>query len=95
MWWIIGILIFILIGVIAAVLALIIRTYSQKTATGKEDLTGRTAIVKETLQPAGVVLVEGELWDAVSRAGTIEADQEVTILEVKSLTLIVTNKTKE
>jgi membrane-bound ClpP family serine protease len=94
-WWLTGILIFAIIGLIAVVISLIIRTYSRKTATGKEDLKGRTATVIETLKPQGVVAVEGELWNAKSKSGNIEAGQDVIISEVKGLTLWVSNKTKE
>jgi membrane-bound ClpP family serine protease len=92
-WWLLGILIFAVIGLLAAVIALILRTYSRQAATGKEDLKGRSATVVETLKPAGVVSVEGELWNAVSESGVIAAGQEVIILKVKGLTLSVSNKT--
>lgn len=94
-WWLTGIFIFAVVIFIAIVIALIIRTYSRQPATGKEDLKGRTAIVVETLKPQGVVSVEGELWNSISKSGIIEAGQEVIILEVKGLTLKVSNKTKE
>jgi membrane-bound serine protease (ClpP class) len=94
-WWFTGILIFVIIAVIIIVIALIIRTYSKQAATGREDLKGRIAVVRETLDPEGVVAVEGELWNAVSKSGRIEAGQEVVILAIKGLTLSVTNKTKE
>jgi membrane-bound serine protease (ClpP class) len=88
-WWALGVLIFGLIALISAVIALILRTYSRKVATGKEDLKGSTAIVKETIDPEGVVFVDGGLWNAVSLSGKIEAGQEVTITEVNGLTLTV------
>jgi membrane-bound ClpP family serine protease len=91
-WWFTGILIFVAIGLISLVIALIVRTYRHRAATGKEDLKGRVAIVKD---PQGVVFVEGEFWNAVSQSGIIEVDQEVVISEVKGLTLSVNNKTKE
>jgi membrane-bound serine protease (ClpP class) len=94
-WWTTGILIFIVIGFIAIVISLIIRTYSQKTATGRENLKGQVATVVETLNPNGVVSIEGELWNAVSKSGLIAAGQEVIISEVKGLILSVINKTKE
>jgi membrane-bound serine protease (ClpP class) len=94
-WWFTGILIFVAIGLISLVIALIVRTYRHRATTGKEDLKGRVAIVKETLNPQGVVFVEGEFWNAVSQSGIIEVDQEVVISEVKGLTLSVNNKTKE
>jgi membrane-bound serine protease (ClpP class) len=88
-WWLVGILIFAAIGLIALVIALIVRTYSRPAATGKENLKGRTAIVKERLDPEGVISVEGELWNAVTQSGPIEAGQEVIITEVKDLILTV------
>jgi membrane-bound serine protease (ClpP class) len=94
-WWVTGIMIFVVIAALAVVISLIIRTYSQKTATGKENLIGQIALVKERLNPEGVVAVEGELWDAVSQSGSMEAGQEVIILAVKGLTLLVEKNTKE
>jgi membrane-bound ClpP family serine protease len=94
-WWTTGIVIFIIIGFIAIVISLIVRTYSRKTATGRENLKGQDAVVVETLNPNGVVSVEGELWKAVSNSGLIESGQEVIISEVKGLILSVKNKTKE
>lgn len=88
-WWTTGILIFLVIGLIAVVISLIIRTYSRKTATGRENLKGQAAVVVETLNPNGVVSVEGELWNAESKSGTIPAGQEVIISEVKGLILSV------
>ena len=92
-WWLTGILILAVIGLIATVTALIIRTYSRQAATGKENLKGREAVVVETLKPQGTVAVEGELWNAESESGTIEVGQEVIILKVKGLTLSVSKKT--
>ncbi len=94
-WLLTGVLIFISIGLIAVVIALVLRTYSQKTTTGKEDLKGRNAVVRETLNPRGVVFIEGELWNALSLSGIIEAGQEVIVSEVKGLTLTVKIKIKE
>lgn len=94
-WWGTGIIIFAAIVLIVVVIVLIVRTYRRQAATGKEDLKGRVAIVTQTLEPRGVVAVEGELWNAVSKSGVIEVGQEVLISEVKGLTLSVTNKTKE
>lgn len=94
-WWTTGLLIFVIVGLIVVVISLIIRTYSRKTTTGRENLKGQAAVVVETLNPNGVVSVEGELWNAVSKSGLIAAGQEVIISEVKGLILSVKNKTKE
>jgi membrane-bound serine protease (ClpP class) len=92
-WWAFGVLLFAAIATISIVLALILRTYSRKVATGKEDLKGSIAVVREKLDPEGVVFVDGGLWNAVSQSGKIEAGQEVIIIEVNGLTLTVKNKT--
>jgi membrane-bound serine protease (ClpP class) len=60
--------------------------------TGKEDLMGKTAIVKEALRPEGTVFYDGELWNAVSKSGHIEPGEEVIIENVNKLTLTVAKK---
>ncbi len=73
----------------------IIDTHHRQATTGKEDLKGKTAVVRETLDPEGTVIYEGELWTAVSNSGRIEPGEEVTITKVKGLKLLVMKKVKE
>jgi membrane-bound ClpP family serine protease len=55
-------------------------------------MLGRTAIVKELLNPEGTVLFEGELWTAKSISGNIQPEEEVIIIKVDKLLLTVRKK---
>ena len=70
----------------------VLRTYRNQVAAGREELIGRTAVVKIALAPKGVVLVEGERWAAVIDMGRAEPEEEVTITKVDGLKLMVTKK---
>lgn len=59
------------------------------SATGREALVGALARVREPLDPEGLVLVEGELWQARSRAGAIPAGATVKVVAVEGLSLVV------
>ena len=67
-----------------------IRAHRRKVSAGREDLIGKTAEVKTALNPKGTVLIEGELWMAVSGDGQAEPGDEVVITKVDRLTVWVT-----
>ena len=67
-----------------------IRAHRRQVSAGKEDLIGKTAEVKTALNPKGTVLIEGELWMAVSEDGPAEPGDEVAIIKVDRLTVWVT-----
>jgi membrane-bound serine protease (ClpP class) len=69
-----------------------VRAHQKKVAAGKEELVGRTATVEITLEPKGVVLVEGERWTAIVDKGPVEPEEEVIITKVDGLKLLVTRK---
>jgi membrane-bound ClpP family serine protease len=69
-----------------------LRTYRKQVAAGREDLIGKTALVKTTLAPNGLVLVEGERWSAVIDEGRAEPEEEVIVTRVDGLKLTVTRK---
>lgn len=58
-------------------------------------MVGKTAITKTSLNPKGTVLIEGELWYAISINGEIKAGEEVVVKKVKGLNLWVTKNNKE
>jgi len=87
-----GIIAIILIGIAAFLAVAIIwgiRAHRRQVSAGKEDLVGRTAVVMVTLEPKGVVFVEGERWTAISEKGRAEPEEEVTITKVDGLKLWV------
>jgi membrane-bound serine protease (ClpP class) len=92
--WLLALLI-IFAGLIVLVIILVVRTYRRQATTGKEGLRGKIAVVKEPLDPEGLVFYQGDLWTALSNSGRIESGEEVIITEVKGLKLLVMKKAKE
>ena len=70
-------------------IVLVIRAHRRRVSAGREDLIGKTAEVKTALNPKGTVLIEGELWMAVSEDGQAEPGDEVVITKVDRLTVWV------
>lgn len=94
-WWLIAVVIIIVAGFVAFAVFKIVKTYHRQAATGREELRGKTAVVREALNPAGRVFFQGELWTAVSDSGTIQPGEEVVITGIDGLKLTVTKKAKE
>ena len=65
--------------------------YDANVKTGVEQLIGQTAVVREDLNPDGLVLIRGELWWARvrDRKGTIPVGSTVRVESGKGLTLVV------
>jgi membrane-bound serine protease (ClpP class) len=92
--WLLALLIIILVVFSCFVVLWVVRAHQKKVAAGQEELIGKTAVVAVTLNPKGVVLVEGERWNAVVDKGQVEPEEEVVITKVDGLRLIVTKKEK-
>ena len=90
-WFIISVAVLIG-GFLAFAITRVIAIHHHQAYTGKEDLTGKTAVVKEALAPEGMVFFKGELWTAISEEGRIEPGEEITICKVDGLKLYVTKK---
>ncbi len=67
----------------------ILKNLKRKPFSGKEGLIGKIATVKKDLTPKGFVLLQGELWKAISESDIIPAGNEVIVTDVKGLTLKV------
>jgi len=88
-------IVIIVIGIIAFLAFAIIygiRAHRQQVSAGREELIGKTALVKIALAPKGVVFIEGERWTAISDEGRVEPEEEVIITKVDGLKLRVTKK---
>ena len=77
------------------VVGAIIRGQRRRKITGAEGMMGRTAIAKTPLDPSGTVMVQGELWTAVSEGGRVSPGEEVVISKVDELKLRVVKKSEE
>jgi membrane-bound serine protease (ClpP class) len=93
--WPIILLIILVAGSIAFIIWRIMVIYRRQATTGKEDLVGKTAEVRETLDPEGTIFYQGEFWAAISNSGKIESGEEVIISRVNGLRLTVLKKAKE
>jgi len=66
-----------------------IRAQRAKPVTGVSGLIGETGIALGTLDPAGMIQVQGELWSAESIGGTVQEGGKVRVKEMKGLKLFV------
>jgi len=82
--------------IISASFAFIIQralfAHRRQARTGREELIGKTVMVKVALDPEGTVFYKGERWTAILDNGRVEPGEEVTIVKTDGLTLYVTRK---
>ena len=93
--WLIATVVILVAAFFAFVIQRVIRVHRRQASTGKEELVGKTAVVKVALEPEGMVLFKGELWTAVSEKGRVKPGEEVIITRVDGLKLYVTKKEKK
>ncbi len=79
-------------GVLAFIISRVVAVHRRQAYTGWEELIGKTALVKATLEPEGMVLFRGERWTAIAEEGSVEPGEEVIINRVDSLKLYVSKK---
>jgi len=90
--WLIAVIAICVAGFLVFVIQRVVQAHRHQAAAGREELVGRTAEVEITLEPKGVVFVEGERWTAISEKGRVEPGEEVIITKVDGLKLYVTKK---
>jgi membrane-bound serine protease (ClpP class) len=90
--WLIATIVIIVVAFFAFVIQRVIRVHRRQAYTGREELIGKTAIVKVALEPEGMVLFKGERWTAISEKGRVKPGEEVIITKVEGLKLYVTKK---
>ena len=82
------------VAFIAFVIYAIVKGQQRKLSVGLEEMIGKEAVVRTTLNPKGTVLAEGELWTAIAEDSTIDAGEEVIITRTEGLRLWVTRKSR-
>jgi membrane-bound serine protease (ClpP class) len=92
--WLIATVVILVAASVAFVVHRVIRAHRRQAYTGREELVGKTAVVRATLDPEGMVLFKGEHWTAVSEKGRVKPGEEVIITRVEGLKLYVTKKHK-
>ena len=75
-------------GFFVVVAGLAFRAYHTKPRSGTDGLLGEVGIVKEPLDPEGLIFVHGEYWRA-NAGERIETGDKVEVLDIKGLVLKV------
>jgi membrane-bound serine protease (ClpP class) len=66
-----------------------LKAQRRKVVTGREGLIGTFGRSLDMLDPAGTVMVEGEIWNAESVAGTISKGEKIRVTAMRNLKLYV------
>ncbi len=90
--WLIATVAILVGGLFAFVISRVIWAHRRQASTGREELIGKTAVVKVALEPEGMVFLNGERWTAISETGRVEPEETVIITKVDGLKLYVTKK---
>ncbi len=92
--WLIILIAVIFAAFLAFVINRVVTAHKRQATTGREELLGKTAVVRSPLEPEGKVLYEGEIWTAVLDQGRADLKEEVVIKNFDGLKLYVTKKDK-
>ncbi len=92
--WLIAIVCTVIAAGLTFIIQRTIHIYRKQAYTGREELIGKTAVVKAILNPEGTVFFKGERWTAISESGEIPVGKEVVIKKIDGLVLYVVKKPK-
>ena len=67
-----------------------VRALYRPSVTGESAMVGRLGVARSALAPEGQVMIDGELWRAVSQDGAVAAGEPVKVAAIDGLTLKVT-----
>jgi membrane-bound serine protease (ClpP class) len=90
--WLIATVTIVLAGTLTFIMHRAIIAHRKQARTGREELIGKTAMVKVALNPEGTVFFKGERWKAISEGGEVKPGEEVVISRVDGLILYVKKK---
>ena len=81
----------VLLGFFLVLVTAVIRSRGRKVVTGREGLLGAIGIVRRDLEPGsqGIILVQGELWQAIAPDGRLGVGERVVVQAVDGLLLTV------
>jgi membrane-bound serine protease (ClpP class) len=60
----------------------VVQARRRPAATGKDELVGQVGVVRKALDPAGLVFVHGELWQAHTDHESLEVGTPVQVLGI-------------
>jgi membrane-bound serine protease (ClpP class) len=85
----------VLLGFFLVVVTAVLRSRRRRVVTGREGLIGAVGIVRREIEPGrnGIVLVQGELWQAVAPEGRLNQGERVVVQSMDGLLLTVRRTT--
>lgn len=87
--WAIGIAALLWMVMLVFVVRVVLRARHAPVLTGVQRVIGSIGVAKTDLAPKGVVLVNGEDWDASADPAPIARGEKIAVLEIQGLTLRV------
>jgi membrane-bound serine protease (ClpP class) len=81
-------------GLVFFAVSMGIRALYRPSVIGPSAMVGRLGVTRTPLEPDGQVLVDGELWRAVSPEPGVGAGESVQVIAIDGLTLTVTRSTR-
>ncbi len=81
-------------GLVICVVSFGLRALYRPPSTGAAGMVGQVGVVRNALDPEGQVLIQGELWRAVSQDGPVAAGEAVEVRAMDGLTLTVTRSAR-
>ena len=90
--WLIIVVIIATIAFFVFVIIYGIRAHRLQVSAGREELIGKIAEAITTMEPKGMVRIQGEQWTAILDKGRAEPGEEVIVTRVEGLKLRVTKK---
>src|SRR5216684_1216642 len=85
----------VLLAFFLVIVAAVLRSRRRRVVTGREGLLGAIGTVRRELEPGrtGIVLVQGELWQAVAPDGRLSVGEKAIVQRVDGLLLTVRRAT--
>ncbi len=93
--WLIVIIVIISVFLLLFVIDRVVIAHKRQVSTGKEELIGKSVVVRKTLNPEGTVFLEGEIWLARIDSGTAMPGEHVIIKSSDGLKLYVSKEIDE
>jgi membrane-bound serine protease (ClpP class) len=85
----------VLLGFFLVLVTAVLRSRRRRVVTGREGLLGAIGTVRRALEPGrpGIVLVQGELWQAVAPDGRLSVGEQAIVQRLDGLLLTVRRAT--
>ncbi len=91
-WQVVIVMTLLLLVFFFVVVGAAVRAHMRKVETGEQGMLGTKGRALEAIDPAGMVLVEGERWRARAVDGGIEKGKSVRVVGQEGLTLMVSGQ---